>query len=638
MKNTLILISFLVLSTFLNAQGANINWNLVFDGQNDVYVADLAVDSKGNTYVAINYTSNFTVPILNKKLPYAPHVHGLIVKINENGKPIWAHPFKSDFDNRIKDIAIAHNDDLLVTGFGDGLLCFPGKKDTLKVGKAPKKHPNFSRFQGFYAARYTPDGDRKWVQYFNCLWGEGMSIEANNRDEVYMTFYHKGSIEQNETIIDSFPKIKKNEAKKSIAKFSGKGKLLSIQNLGYEESDGIIITQRIKFDNQDNMFLYGTFKGKIFFSEKDSLSNDKYYESIDSYLAKYNAEGKFLWAKKIGGQNVQTIKEIAIASDNSIYATGMYSFECLLGDAIKVVQKSKYEWKSGNNFFYFHLFDDGELDFIRFEENAGYDSYITGNDIAIDQNEKVHIVGNFNDTLRINGNTIATWHHNQNGFYSLWDNQTLEKIEKIGEAKSFFYAWKIAMNKGVYSIGGEYYGDSVFLTVKGKKVSLSNKKHGRVVSIYGGKIPDKNTLSETRLAKRDVIQNNRVEKIEALLTCTKPDENPDADNWFSVIDSTIQNEVSLKTNPCGLKIKGMEASLFPNPTAEELNIKLVGMEGVVQLDVYTTGGSLILSQRLEDVLSEQTITFNVSQLSSGNYFVKIGRKNHEKSLRFTKVN
>ena len=66
--------------------------------------------------------------------------------------------------------------------------------------------------------------------------------------------------------------------------------------------------------------------------------------------------------------------------------------------------------------------------------------------------------------------------------------------------------------------------------------------------------------------------------------------------------------------------------------------KLIGIEGVVQLDIYSSDGSLILSLRIEKVQNEQTILFNLKQLPSGTYLVQINHKNFQKALRFIKVN
>jgi hypothetical protein len=51
--------SFLLFTFFptsIFAQGHTFSWIYVEDGYNDVYLADVAVDSSGNTYAAFNYT------------------------------------------------------------------------------------------------------------------------------------------------------------------------------------------------------------------------------------------------------------------------------------------------------------------------------------------------------------------------------------------------------------------------------------------------------------------------------------------------------------------------------------------------------------------------------------------------------
>jgi len=131
------------------AQLPDFKWKYIFDGYNTVWLADLVVDSKGNTYVGVNYTSQLSLPGLEKqKLPHPGHVHSLIVKIDTTGKAVWAHPFKSSFDNRVNDLALAPNGDLLVTGFGDGQMHFPGSKDTPKLGNTEKNlNSNTQRLQ-----------------------------------------------------------------------------------------------------------------------------------------------------------------------------------------------------------------------------------------------------------------------------------------------------------------------------------------------------------------------------------------------------------------------------------------------------------------------------------------------------------
>lgn len=651
--STLILLLLLIFSPTTHAQPSHIKWSFVLDGYNDVDISDIAVDSSGNTYAAINYTSNLTIPVLNKKLPYAPHVHGLIIKLDNKGKPVWAHPFKSDFDNRIKDISIAPNGDLLITGFGDGLLEFPGLKDTLKAGTAPdKKNMRFTRYQGFYAARYSPKGERLWVKYWNCAWGEGLSIAANKRNEVYMTYYHEHKIIDNGIVIDSFVQNETAKVKIGMAKFSANGELQQLKTLNYIKGSSII-SHSIKFDNEDNILLYGWFTEKMKLSEKDSIKNDPYYESLDSYIAKYKPDGKLMWVKQIGGRNTQLIKEISIAPDNSIYATGRYDFECIIGDGIKPIQQSSYEWKSGCSFFYIHLFDDGEMDFVQYIKNKGYNSYFSGQSIATDPSGNVHIIGDFNDTLRVSGFEAAAYHHNFTGAYSYWKKDTLQKLEKIGEATDcWINTSRIAITGTAFASAGMYCGSKSTLNINGKQLLLSNNDYGRSTYIYGGTLPQEKTPPLQPLASKKVMQQNRTKALQPLFACVKPTESPAPDVWFPTTDTITTLAMASNANtstdstitrtpnpsPCGEKVTGMEASVYPNPTVNELNVKISGVNGNIQLDIVSADGRLLLTQHIEEAGNEQIITFNLSQLTSGTYFVRLSHSNYQKAIRFVKTN
>jgi hypothetical protein len=635
-----ILVSFLLysLSPVGIGQTPAADWFLQFDGTNDSYLADIALDTEGNTYLAINYTMELSLPSLGITLPYAPHVHAVIIKIDKKGKTLWAHAFKSANDNRVKDLSIGANGNLLITGFGDGLMLFPGKKDTLKAGIAPQtSNFHIRHSQGFYLASYTPLGDRAWVQYYNCGWGEGMSIATNSKNETCLAFYHRGNISQKDILIDSFTNQSKEEYKISLAFYNPSGDLVHIKNLNYSNSAALT---NVKYDRDDNLIVYGSFKSKIKFSANDSLTNDSYHEGGDSYIAKFDPKGAFLWVQKMGGRNGQQIRDIAIAADQSIYAVGEYSFECIIGTGIDRVIQSKYEWKSGSNMFYLHLFADGELDFARFETNKGYNSTVNGSHIALDANGRSHIIGNFNDTLRLHGFSIATGHHNNNGFYSVWCKDSLSSLDKVGAARVFIYARKNEIVNERYVVAGEYYGEGAYLWLQGKEIALKNNKKFRAIYLWGGAVPFDKNLPEFSV-QQDTNRAQRMQKMAPLLACDASENETSSDKWFTNPDSLGKNDLAqpatFPNSPCGETLTGIEASLYPNPSSELLNIQLKGLKGKTQLHIYNANGGLLLSQQIDESAQEQLLSFSVSQLSAGTYYVQIYHKQYQKILRFVKI-
>jgi hypothetical protein len=631
-----LIVLFLIFSISTKAQTNKPKWHFLLDGYLDVIVKDVEVDTAGNSYVAVDYSGKLTVPVLRKKLPYAHHVHALFLKFDKTGKPLWAHALKSAFDNRINDITLAPNGDVLITGFGDGIIHFPGLKDTLKFGKARENvfgnHP-----QGIFIARYSSTGDRRWAHFWNTGWGEGKSMAVNSKDEVYWSYYHRNSLRENGQLVDSFEYTGFSGAKVAIAKFTGNGKLVEIKKFDDEETSSTVKATHIKFDAADNLYIYGTFSKLIRFSATDSLTNDSYYEGADAYLAKYDSTGKFNWVRRAGGQNYQEILDIDFGEDGSVYAAGYYSYECVLSDGIQLIQKSKYEYKSGNSLFYFKLFADGELAFARYEEQEGYNTSFMASSMAVDQNGETHIVGRYDGDINLEGFKMESRVYTSNFFDSYWNEDKLLNLENVGfHPKGNFSPYKIRVNNGFYTGAGIYFGDSCGMVVNGKKVIFTNKDHGNSAFIYGGEIP---WIKEK--PKQAIVKSSREQHLvylKPLLACVKNAEENIPDIWFPTEDSIPSRETWLNQSPCGNKVASIEAKLFPNPTNGPVTLQLLGMkDGTAQVDIFSNNGKLMLSQKVSISETEQALQFDLSNAAAGIYFLRIVYGGFEKALRIVKV-
>lgn len=641
MKKQLCFFAFFFLVFFSNwtfAQSAKPEWLYIIDGYNDTFVSDLEVDKEGNTYLAVNYCGALTVSGLNKKMPPSGHVHGLLIKLNKNGKPLWAHGFKSAYDNRINDLSIAPDGDVLITGFGDGVMSFPGLNDTLKCGREKGKN-DYHYPQAVYAARYSPKGERIWVHFWNTGWAEGMSIAANSKEEVYFSFYHRGSLRNKETLIDSFPVTPKLSAMVSYAHIDKDGKLVKIHHFDFQETSSSAHTPHLKFDKDDNLYMYGAFKGKVKFSEKDSLTNDGYYESNDSYLVKFNPAGNLLWKKRIGGQNGQWIKEIQFADDGSIYATGEYSFECTIGDGISLSQKSKYEYKSGDSFMYFKLNADGELVFTRFEEKGNYGTYFTARSIGLDPNGESHIVGYYTDTIQFEGFFLPGISRTNQMFYSRWQEDKLLELENVGNSNRYGLSpMRIGFGPtGQFAVTGVYNDKSCSINIQGQEKKFGKYEYGNATFVYGGSVPVIRKTEPSLLATK-TIRFNHLETLKPLLACLKPKESTLPNIWFPTTDSIPSRETWLSESPCGREIVQLEASLYPNPSAGQSTLKLNGMMGgQVQLDVFSENGALLFSKRITVPSEEYLQDLNLSSAAPGIYFVRIVHGGFEKAIRMVKI-
>lgn len=634
-------------------------WNIVLDGYNTVYMADIAVDKEGNTFVAANYTADLTIKELNKKLPRAEHVHAMIMKISPQGKPLWAHGFNSPNDNSIKDISIASNGDLLITGFADGITDFPSIGDTLSRGKARELVDNryYQNHNGLYAARYSTKGKCIWVKYFECAWGEGLSIAGNNLDEVFVYYYQNSDLLLDNKTIVPFKGSKSANSKLGIIRLDGKGELIEVRPMGYEVSQSMIIRGNLEFDSKNNCIVYGVFQAKTVLSPNDSIVTDGYHMSVDSYMAKLDPEGKVIWKKHFGGSHTQRIYKLVVGEDNSIYFSGGYDTECFVSNGISITQKNEGKQTFGESMFHGHIYENGEIDYIYFQDKPKNAYTFDPRAIALDGNGEVHVVGTYNDTLNLAGTSLPAGYHNPQGFHSLWKDGEAIELQQIGQNdEHFFHSWLFEANNLTYAGAAEYYGEKGKLFLGSKKISLSAKDYGGSVVIYGGSIIPKPKDEDNPIASREQKEQKEINHLKPLMACLPESalENALPNEWVplnEILNSQIKPEITntdisevipsdssqtfTQEIPCNLVTISMEASVYPNPTRNELNIKILGASGQLNLVIRSAKGQLIHKQTILEASSEELIKMDVSTIASGQYLVLISTPTHQKILRFT---
>lgn len=630
----------------LNAQLDPPSWYYVVDGFNDTDFSDLEVDQQGNTYATVNHQGDLSLTGNNGRLiPHAPHMGGVLIKLSPQGKLIWARGFQSAFDNRINDLCLGPDGSIYITGFGDGEMHFPGKEKDLIFGKAKGKD-EFHQPQAIYLAKYSPEGEPIWVNYWSTAWGEGLSVAVNSKSEIAWSYYHNNELKVGEKIIDDYKYTTGSKSNVSRAYFSPDGQLQKIVRVQVVDSGEGSRGPKLRYDIHDNLYCFGRFNMSMKLSEKDSLVNNGFYDSLDAYLVKYSPTGEFLWAKHFGGENVQLLTDIDIAPDGSVYGSGEYRYECILMDGIRVAEQSRYEYRSGSNTFYFHLFEDGEPDFIRFFEGKMYNGYFTANSIDYDVNGDTHMVGSFTDTLEVDGFSLQTPKDYSTPFLGNLHGKELIELKSMAKIKSSWICpWRIRSHGSAYATGFIYYGNDIRVNVNDNDVLIKNHEYGRGTLIVGGSIRvkhhDTGVLAEQRASSR----LERLESIEPLLICSNPELADASTTWFPIPDDDLTHVQSpddqnsgVNLTPCGMTLDDVEALLFPNPTNGPVSLKLKGMlEANVQIDVLSEKGQLLFSKYIQIPSSDFTMELDMSAAAAGTYFVRITYANFEKALRLVKV-
>jgi DNA-binding beta-propeller fold protein YncE len=113
-------------------------------------------------------------------------------------------------------------------------------------------------------------------------------------------------------------KLVADEVDAVLFKLDGAGKPVWSRNFG---GPGVDIIEAVAIDGGGNIFAGGAYVDELVFGDRSLPAAG----ADDAFLAKFDADGRRLWAKRLGGEAVDNIHGLAAAADGSVLATGVFS-------------------------------------------------------------------------------------------------------------------------------------------------------------------------------------------------------------------------------------------------------------------------------------------------------------------------
>ena len=108
-----------------------------------------------------------------------------------------------------------------------------------------------------------------------------------------------------------------------LSKLNSSGNLVWAKKIG---STGSESANDIVTDASGNIYITGEYSGTVDFDPNAGIVNlTSSSSSRDVFIAKYDANGNILWAKSMGGANVDIGQELALDASNNLYVAGTYS-------------------------------------------------------------------------------------------------------------------------------------------------------------------------------------------------------------------------------------------------------------------------------------------------------------------------
>jgi prepilin-type N-terminal cleavage/methylation domain-containing protein len=251
-----------------------------------------------------------------------------VAKYNTGGDLVWVKKAGGDFYDNSSDISTYADGSSIVTGY---FFEFTGNV-TFGAGEANETTLSTAGGTDIFIAKYNADGSLAWAKRAGGIdWENPPYITSNTDGSSVIVGYFYGDIifgggEANETTLSS---IGSNIYDIFIAKYNANGSLAWAKRAGGANSDyGIDIGGLV----DGSSVVIGSFGGTAIFGQGES--NQTSLVGGGGFLAKYNADGSLVWAKKSAegeGDGVSYLNAMSSYPDGSIIATGTFCGENTFG-------------------------------------------------------------------------------------------------------------------------------------------------------------------------------------------------------------------------------------------------------------------------------------------------------------------
>ncbi|RTY96035.1 T9SS type A sorting domain-containing protein [Flavobacterium sp. GT3R68] len=240
-----------------------------------------------------------------------------IAKYGPSGNYLWAKLIQKTGNNSgtnpIKSIAADANGNIYISGYFEGSLDFdPSPANAIRTS---------TQFYDIFMAKYDSNGNYLWANAIGGNWydrANAMCLSSNG--DIYITGPFADVVDFDPSagtaILDGG-----GLNNMYFAKYNSNGGLLWVKGiLGLDVAE--FETMAINANNQ--LYLSGRFVGSADFDPSAAVAITTSSGSVDHFIAKYDGNGNYLWAKPITGDSSPYINAIVADSEDNLIMTGEF--------------------------------------------------------------------------------------------------------------------------------------------------------------------------------------------------------------------------------------------------------------------------------------------------------------------------
>ncbi|MBI4648130.1 MAG: SBBP repeat-containing protein, partial [Bacteroidia bacterium] len=276
----------------------------------------IAVDSIGNVYII----GIFFDPV---DFDPGPEIYNLtpaglydifISKLDAWGNFVWAKQLGGTSYDDGRSIVVDGSGNVYTTGYFYYTADFDPGAGTYNLTSAGNADIFISKLDAW--------GNFVWAKQFGgASYDAGRSIVVDGSENVYTTgyFYYTADFDPD---AETYNLTSAGNKDIFISKLDALGNFVWAKQLGGIDHD---IGRSIAVDGSGNVYTTGYFQGIAVFDPGPGTYNLTSAGLEDIFISKLDASGNFVWAKQLGGTNIDYSYSIALDSSENVYITGNFS-------------------------------------------------------------------------------------------------------------------------------------------------------------------------------------------------------------------------------------------------------------------------------------------------------------------------
>jgi len=249
------------------------------------------------------------------ELESAGFIDALVLKLDTDGNYIWARAFRGT--EYVKGLFI--NSDIYNNVYVSGY--FYGTAD-FDPSNAEIHNETSNGERDFYVTKLNSDGDFVWAGSIGGIVDDrAISIAIDKQNNLYFTgfFGFEADFDMSE---EEYVLSASDTSDIFVFKINDAGDLMwakQIGGVGFDEAREVVV------DNDGNLLLTGQFEETVDFNPGLEEVNFTSSGRKDVFLLKLDADGKYIWNKKIGGKFDDYSYALSIDKANNIYILGTFT-------------------------------------------------------------------------------------------------------------------------------------------------------------------------------------------------------------------------------------------------------------------------------------------------------------------------